>query len=292
MGAVDISIGHDDDLVIAQFFVIDLVAANAGAERRDQGSDLFRGQHLVKTGALHIEDLTPERQDGLVFAMAPLLGRAAGRVTLDDEELGLGRVLFLAIRQLAGQGSDIQCRLAPGQLARLARGFAGRRSLDDLADHHLGFVGVLLEPLGQRLSDRAFNSGTDFGRDQLVLGLGREFRIGDLDRQDTGQAFTGIIAGNRDLGLGGQAGRRRIGIDDAGQGTAETGQVGAAIALRDVVGEAEDILVIAVIPLQRRFHRHAVLFALDQDGRREDRCLVAIEMGDKGGHAALIDHGV
>ena len=78
MGTIDISIGHDDDLVIAQLLVIDLVAADTGAERRDQRADLFRAEHPVKTGPLDIEDLAAQRQHGLVFPVASLLGRAAG----------------------------------------------------------------------------------------------------------------------------------------------------------------------------------------------------------------------
>ena len=151
---------------------------------------------------------------------------------------------------------------------------------------------MFLKPLRQRLAHSAFNGGADFRRDQLVLGLGGEFRVRYFHRQHAGQAFAGIIAGDRDLGLRGQARRGRIGVDDAGQRAAETGQVGTAIALRDVVGEAEDILVIAVIPLQRRFHRHAILLAGDQDRRGEDRGLVAIQVGHKGSYTAIIDHGV
>ncbi len=42
MRAVDISIGHDDDLVIAQFLDVELIPANARAERHDQRTDLVR----------------------------------------------------------------------------------------------------------------------------------------------------------------------------------------------------------------------------------------------------------
>jgi hypothetical protein len=50
------------------------------------------------------------------------------------------------VGQLAGQRGDIQRRLAPGQLARLARRFAGGGGLDDLGDDLLGFVRVLFKP--------------------------------------------------------------------------------------------------------------------------------------------------
>jgi len=66
MRAVDIGVGHDDDLVVAQFLDIEFVAANAGAERGDQRADFLAAQHAVETGAFDIEDFALQRQDGLI----------------------------------------------------------------------------------------------------------------------------------------------------------------------------------------------------------------------------------
>ncbi|GIR10332.1 MAG: hypothetical protein CM15mP21_5940 [Hyphomicrobiales bacterium] len=41
MRAINIGIGHDDDFVIAQFFDIEIFAANARAERGNQRADLI-----------------------------------------------------------------------------------------------------------------------------------------------------------------------------------------------------------------------------------------------------------
>src|SRR3546814_19492365 len=86
---------------------VGLVAADAGAQRGDQRADLVRGQHAVEARAFDVEDLAPQRQHRLVLAVAALLGRAAGRVALDDEQLAERRVLFLAVGELAGQAGDI-----------------------------------------------------------------------------------------------------------------------------------------------------------------------------------------
>ena len=129
MGAVDVGVRHDDDLVIAQLVGVELVAADARAERGDQRADLFGRQHLVETRALDIQDLAAQRQHRLVFAIAALLGGAAGGVALDDEEFGLGRIALLAIGKLAGQVGDIERALAARQFARLARRFARARPL-------------------------------------------------------------------------------------------------------------------------------------------------------------------
>ena len=41
MRAIDVGIGHDDDLVIAQLVEVELIAANAGAHRGDQRADFL-----------------------------------------------------------------------------------------------------------------------------------------------------------------------------------------------------------------------------------------------------------
>jgi hypothetical protein len=61
--------------------------------------------------------------------------------------------------------------------------------------------GMLLEPRGERFVEHAFDHRAHFGRNQLVLRLRREFRIGHLDRQNAGQAFAAVVAGQRDLFL-------------------------------------------------------------------------------------------
>ena len=85
MGAVDVGVGHDHDLVIAQLFEVELLVADGRAERLDQRADFLRAEHPVEARALDVEDLALERQDRLVVAIAPLLGGAAGAVALDQE---------------------------------------------------------------------------------------------------------------------------------------------------------------------------------------------------------------
>ena len=54
MRAVDVGVGHDDDLVIAQLLGVELVLADAGTECRDQRADHLRRQHAVEPGALDV----------------------------------------------------------------------------------------------------------------------------------------------------------------------------------------------------------------------------------------------
>ena len=61
----------------------------------------------------------------------------------------------------------------------------------------------------------------------------------------------------------GDAGAFGIAGDLPRQRGAEAREMGAAVALRDVVGEAEHVLVVAVVPPERRFDGDAVALDLD-----------------------------
>ena len=88
--------------MVARLLDVELVA-DAGAERRDQRLDLLVLQDLVDPRLLDVEDLAAQRQHGLRRAVAALLGRAAGGVALDDEELGQRRVLTEQSASLPGR---------------------------------------------------------------------------------------------------------------------------------------------------------------------------------------------
>ena len=64
----------------------------------------------------------------------------------------------------------------------------------------------------------------------------------------------------------------------------------AAVALRDVVGKAQHVFVVAVVPPHGDFDRDAVLFAGNGDRFLDQRFLVAVEIFDEGLDAAVIDH--
>ena len=102
MRAIDVGVGHDDDLVVAQLFQVEIVA-NARAHRLDERAHFLGRQHPVEPRALDVQYLALQWQDRLIVAIAPLLGRTAGRITLDQEQFGLGRVTLLAVGELAGE---------------------------------------------------------------------------------------------------------------------------------------------------------------------------------------------
>src|SRR5690606_15529628 len=84
----------------------------AGAERHHDVLDLLVVEDLIEAGLFDVEDLAAQREDGLEVAVAGLLGRAAGGVALDEEDLALGGVLRGAVGELAGEAGPAEGVLA------------------------------------------------------------------------------------------------------------------------------------------------------------------------------------
>ena len=289
--AVDIGVGHDDDAVITQLRQIEVLGADAGAERGDDGANLRRAQHLVEPGAFDIEDLAAQRQHRLIAPVPRLLGRAAGGIALDQEELAAAGIALLAVGKLARQARDLERAFAPGQVAGFPRRLPRRGGLDRLGNDRAGLGRMLLQPLAEPLADDPFHHRLDLGAHQFLLGLGREFGIGHLDREDAGEPFPGIVAGDRHLLALGDTALGRIAVDRAGQRRAEACEMAAAIGLADVVGEAEDRLVIAVVPLHRGFDDDVAPAIADHDRVADQGLLGAVEVADECLGAAFVVEG-
>ena len=191
MRAVHVGVGHDDDAVVAQLGDVEVFGADAAAERRDHRLDFVAAEHLVEAGLLDVQNLALERQDGLEPPVAPLLGRAAGRFTLDDVEFALGRVALLAVGQLAGQRAAVERALAPHEIARLARRFARARGVDGLADDPPRDRRVLFEVRAQFVVDDGLDDALDLGVAELRLRLAFELRLRNLDADDARSGLRG-----------------------------------------------------------------------------------------------------
>ncbi len=213
--------------------------ADAGAEGGDHGPDLLVLEDLVEAGLLDVEDLAPERQDGLEAAVAALLGRAAGRVALDDEDLGQWPGRVLAVGELAGEATSTRARPCAGSAPGLAGGLAGPGGVDGLLDDLLGDRRVLLEVGRELLVDDGLDDALDLGVAELGLGLALELRVGELDER-TAVRPSRVVAGECLAEVLEEVVAAGVGVDGAGQGGLEADEVGAALGRVDVVGEGED----------------------------------------------------
>lgn len=147
---------------------------------------------------------------------------------------------------------------------------------------------MFFKPDAQGLVDQALDDRADFGGHQFVLGLRRELGIGDLNRQHSRQALSAIVARERHLLLLGDAGTVGIGGDLTRERGTEAGHMRAAVTLRNVVGEAQHVLVIAVVPPHGHLYGDAVLLASNRDRLLHERFLRPVEIGDEGLEATVI----
>ena len=116
------------------------------------------------------------------------------------------------------------------------------------------------------------------------------FGSGTLIESTAGEALAAVLAGEIDLFLLGEAGLLGIADHLPRERRGEAGVMRAAVALRDVVGEAEHGLVVAVVPRQRRLDDDFFALALDQQRIGNELLLVAVEIAHEFLDAAVVEH--
>jgi hypothetical protein len=198
---------------------------------------------FLAAGAGDVEDLAAQRQDCLVGTVAGLLGRAAGRIALDDEQFrafgtGLAAIGELARKaQLAHRGLAVDFLfLAPPDP------FVG--AVDHPFEQLVGFRGRIRQKMVERIAHGVFDNPLGLDGGELVLGLADEFRFADEDRQHADRRDHHVIGGDRGGAL--VAGQFCIGLQALGQRNPQARFMGAALGRRNGVAVGVDRSIAAV----------------------------------------------
>ena len=249
MGAVDVGVGHDDDPLVAQ--AVDVEArTGAAAQGLDQVGQLLVRLHLVGGRAGDVEDLAAQRQHRLGVPVARLLGRAAGGIALDQEDLGAFGAVARAVCQLARQPQLAGRRLAV-QLPLLALAQAVLGAGDDPLQQGAGALGMARQPVVEVVLDHRLDQARGLRRGQALLGLALELRVLDEDRQQGRGAAEDVLGG--DLAGLAVAGQLAVGLEAAQHAAAQAGLVGAALGGRHGVAVGVDEALFARRPGDRPF---------------------------------------
>ena len=163
----------------------------------------------------------------------------------------------MTVSEFAWQTHTIQNAFAASHLASFAGSFTGSRSFDDLAANDLRIIGALLQIVRQCFGNDIFHRRTYLARHQLIFGLAAELGFRHFDRQHAAQAFTHIVARDFNLGFFGKFVFFDVLVDDTRHRSTQTCQVSAAIALWNVVGEAQNVFVVTIVPLHGHFYANA-----------------------------------
>ena len=235
------------------FVRVEIVFADARPQRRDHRPDFLVPEHLVVARLLDVQDFALQRQDRLEPPVPPLLGRPAGRFALHQEQLAPLRIPLLAVRQLVRHPARFQRAFAPRQVASLPRGLARPRRLDRLADNRPAHLRVLVEVLRQLLVDELRHVPRNVAV-QLALGLPFELRLRHLHADHRRQTLANVVAREILFHVLEQPFALSERVDRARQRRVKAAQVRAAVHRVDVVREAQNVLGVRVVVLERDLH--------------------------------------
>src|SRR5262249_44479020 len=148
---------------------------------------------LPRTG--HMYDFSAQQRNRLGREVACLLGRAAGGVALDDEELSALRGGAGAIGELAGK-AQLAYRALPFDLLLLAAADSLLRALDHEVEKPVCLRRVGPKPEVERVFDGILDDARGLGGSEPVLGLALEFRLADEHRQHCARAIHHVLPGD------------------------------------------------------------------------------------------------
>ena len=185
MRAIDVGIGHDDDLIVAQFLDVSFAIALAidtktYANGLDDVHHRFGFEHAMPLYLLHIQYLSTQRKDSLEMAVAALLGRTTCRVTLDEEDFALLRILIRTVGQLSRQATTRHRVLALHAFASLTGCDTCRSGQHYLLADLLCLLRMLLQIVRKSLANSLLNGTCHLGVTQFRLGLTFELGLSHL----------------------------------------------------------------------------------------------------------------
>ena len=123
VGAVNVGIGHDNDLMITEFFHIKIFR-NACTKGCDHISDFFGIQDSVQSCLFNVQDLTAQRQDRLCFRVSCLDGRTARGITFDNVDFAKFWVFFGAISKFTWKSCAFKCTFSSSHTSCSLCGFS------------------------------------------------------------------------------------------------------------------------------------------------------------------------
>ena len=193
---IGVGIGHEDDLAVPSLVYVEGLAGT-GTNHLDDRRTLGVLEHGAKIGLLHVEDFSPDGQQGLKLRVPCHVGRPQGRITLDDEQLGEVGIGGSAVLEFGRQVRGLQGILASLVLLVRPSGDSGARGIDDLLHDGTGhrFDGCLARREEFRhlgLDDPAHDPTHRRGAEHF-LGLPLELRFGQTHGDDCRQPFQDVV---------------------------------------------------------------------------------------------------
>ena len=194
VSAVDIGIGHDDDLVVAQFGDIEIVV-DSGSECRNHRFDLGIRINFIETCLLYVQNFSTQRQDCLrCTASCGFCGTTRG-ISLNQEDLTVFRILVGTVCQFSRQGHAIQCGFSSRQVTRFSCGLSGTLGKQGFFDNRLCNSRVLLQEQFELCAHDIIDSSSRLAVSEFLLRLALELRLLDFDADNRRHTLADVFSG-------------------------------------------------------------------------------------------------
>ena len=150
-----------------------------------------------------------------------------------------------------------------GRVAGPCGAFAGLGGQEAFIHDDFGGFGIFFQVLAQVVAHGRVDYAFDFAVAELGFGLAFELRLRHAEGDDGGEALAAVVAAGDQVFV--LPFLFAVGVDGAGNGGAEAGDVGSALGGADVVHVGMDVFGIFGRILDGHFQAHAFILAGDID---------------------------
>ena len=137
MSPINISIRHNDNFGVSEFFEGELFSTDPCSQCRDDVNDLGISEDFVESCLVYIDTFTFKREDGLILSIPALFGSTTRGVALYKKQFGSRRVAFGAVGKFSRHRCRIKDTFAADHFPGTARSFTGSRSINRFLDNTL-----------------------------------------------------------------------------------------------------------------------------------------------------------
>jgi len=181
MRTVDIGIGHDDYLVIAELRYVEIFT-DPGAQRRDNRFEFVVVDHFIDPRLFDVEHFAPQRKDGLPLRIAAFFGRTACGIALNDVHFAFGGIFRRTIGKFARKTETVETAFTPRRFfcppSRNPRARFSDRFFEDLFQ----ILRMLFEKERQFFFDEGIDDRAHFAVAELRFRLPFKLRFGHFER--------------------------------------------------------------------------------------------------------------
>ena len=211
---------------------------NACAEGCDHCLNFFIHQNLIESGFLYVKNFSPQRKDCLGCTGSGRLCGTSRRITLDDINLTVFRILVRTVRQFSGQAEPVQSSLPSGKISCFSGSISGSLRQNCFLTYNLCNCRILFQKIGKLLIDNAVDCSSGFAVSKLLFCLTLKLRLAKFNADDGCKSLTDIFSGKITLIFLQQLILSCIIIKGCCQRVFKAGQMGSPFRRNNIIDKA------------------------------------------------------